>query len=128
MSKPFDYINNLNYGGDNMMRESENDTLAEKLYNPWLSNLAFALYPDTILYANLMNQYSHLDNRPQYEFYKYALRPKKRKAKWVKNEDDEVIDMICDTFGCNGNVARQYISLLSPDQLEAINKNYNKGG
>lgn len=128
MSKPFDYINNLNYGGDNMMRESENDTLAEKSYSPWLSNLAFALYPDTILYANLMNQYSHLDNRPQYEFYKYALRPKKRKAKWVKNEDDEVIEMVCDSFGCNSNVARQYISLLSPDQLKAINKRYNKGG
>lgn len=125
---PFDYINNINGGGANLMRNTENDELAEKGYVPWVVNLAFALHPDTILYANLMNQYSHLDSRSQYEFYKYGLRPKKRKAKWVKHEDSDVLDMICETYGCNQIVARDYLSLLSTEQLNAIKNNYNKGG
>ena len=128
MSNPFDYINNINGNGVNMMRDSENDVLAENGYVPWVINLGFALYPDTILYANLLNQHSHLNNRAQYEFYKYGLRPKKRKAKWVKHEDSDVLDMICEAYSCNETVARDYLKLLSTDQLNAIKNNNNKGG
>lgn len=128
MANPFDYVNNINNGGDNLMRGSENDDLAEKGYNPWIVNLAFALYPDTILYANLMNQHHYLDNRQQYEFYKYGVRPKKRKAKWVKHHNDEDLDMICDVYQCNRNVAREYLSLLTQEQLEAVKKTKKTGG
>jgi len=125
---PFDYIKNINGGGPNVMRGSENDTLAEKGYNPWLTNLSFALHPDTILYSNIMNQYSDLSNRAQYEFYKYGLRPKKRGAKWVKTENDEDLDVVCEIYECNRNIAKDYLSLLSKDQLEIIKKEKSKGG
>lgn len=128
MANPFDFVNNINSTAANMMRDTENDELAEKGYVPWVVNLAFTLYPDTILYANLMNQYSHLDNRPQYEFYKYGMRPKQRKAKWVKHVDSDVLDMICETYSCNQTVARDFLKLLSTEQLNAIKKNNNKGG
>lgn len=128
MTNPFDYVKNINNGGENLMRGSENDELAEKGYNPWLTNLAFALHPDTILYANLINQNSHLDHRPQYEFYKYGVRPKVRKAKWVKHEKDEDLDVICDVYQCNRNVAREYLSLLTQEQLNALKKTKKTGG
>tara|TARA_Y100000389_G_scaffold54036_1_gene49907 strand:- start:31038 stop:31439 length:402 start_codon:yes stop_codon:yes gene_type:complete len=125
---PFDYIKNINGGAANMMRDTENDKLAEEGYNPWLSNLSFTLHPDTILYANIMNQYSDLDKRPQYEFYKYGVRPKKRNAKWVKPENDEDLDIVCELYKCNRNVARDYLSLLSEDQLKIMKKQKEKGG
>ena len=125
---PFDYVKNINGGGANLMRDTENDTLAESGYNPWLTNLSFALHADTILYANLMNQYSDLDNRPQYEFYKYGVRPKKRSAKWVKTENDEELDIICELYECNRNVARDYLSLLSKNQLDIMKQQKQKGG
>ena len=128
MTNPFDYVNNINSGGENMMRDSENDELAEKQYNPWVINLAFTLHPDTVLYANLMNQYPHLNHRAQYEFYKYGVRPKKRKAKWVKHENNEDLDMICDVYGCNRNIAREYLSLLNQEQLDALKKTKKTGG
>jgi hypothetical protein len=121
-------VKNINNGGENLMRGSENDELAEKGYNPWLTNLAFALHPDTILYANLMNQNNHLDHRQQYEFYKYGVRPKVRKAKWVKHEKDEDLDVICDVYQCNRNVAREYLSLLTQEQLNALKKTKKTGG
>lgn len=125
---PFDYVNSVNYNKPNMMRDTENDTLAEKGYNPWVVNTAFSMHPDTILFANLMNMNFHLDHRPQYEFYKYGLRAKTRKAPWAKHEKNEDLDLICDVYECNRNIARDYLSLLSFDQLEAIRKTKNKGG
>ena len=40
MSNPFDYINSINQNKKNLMRDSENDTLAERGYNPWITSNA----------------------------------------------------------------------------------------
>ena len=65
--KPFDYVNSVTDNKKNMMVGTENDELAEKSYNPFLSNKSLSYYMDTILYANEINQYSMLDNKLQYE-------------------------------------------------------------
>jgi ATP-dependent DNA ligase len=56
------------------------------------------------------------------------LRPKKRGAKWVKTENDEDLDVVCEIYECNRNIAKDYLSLLSKDQLEIIKKEKSKGG
>lgn len=127
-TNPFDYVNNINSGKPNMMRDTENDELAEEGYNPWLTNLAFSYYTDTILYANLLNMFPDLDKRPQYEFYKYGVRPKKRRASWIKSVDNDDLLMICDYYECNRTVGKQYMSLLSEENINAIRRTYNKGG
>ena len=64
MSNPFDYVNSINSSKKpNLMRDSENDALAEKGYNAYLVNKALSCFPDTLLHANLMNQYHQLENR-----------------------------------------------------------------
>ena len=82
MSKPFDYVTSINSTKKNMMRDSENDELSEKGYEPWLTNTALSYFPDTILYANEMNTYHQLEKRPQYEYLINTIRPKKRWSKW----------------------------------------------
>jgi hypothetical protein len=64
MTSPFDYVNSITTTKSNMMRDSENDVLSEKSYEPWIVNKALSYFPDTILHSNLMNQYHHLDKRP----------------------------------------------------------------
>lgn len=130
MSGAFDYVNNILYSNKtNMMRDTENDKLAEKEFVPYMTNTALALYPDTILLANMMNMNHHLDKRPQYEFYKYSVRPMKRShAPWVKTPKNEELDMICEAYACSRDVAREYLSLLSNEQLNAIKKQQEKGG
>lgn len=126
--KPFDYVNSITHTKKNLMRDSENDVLSEKGYEPWLTNNALSYYPDTVLHANLINMYSDLDNRPAYEFFLNSIRPKKRFSKWVKSTSNEDLDMICAHYQCNQTVGRQYLSLLSSDQLERIREQQKEGG
>ena len=125
---PFDYINDASHAKKNLMRGTENDALAEKGYNPWITNLAFSQHPDTILHANLMNMYHHLDNYPQYIYYIHSLRSKKRFGKWSKKKDNTDLDIICSFYNCNPNVGKEYLSLLSKDQIEYIKNSYDPGG
>ena len=80
--KPFDYVNSVTDNKKNMMVGTENDELAEKSYNPFLTNKSLSYYMDTILYANEINQYSMLDNKLQYEYYLHGIPKKKRFSKW----------------------------------------------
>jgi hypothetical protein len=52
---PFDYVNSITISKKNMMRDTENDTLAEKDYNPWIVNKALSYFKDTALIANEIN-------------------------------------------------------------------------
>jgi len=126
--KPFDFVSDASYDKKNLMRGSENDELAEKSYNPWLTNLAFSQHPDSILHANLMNMYHQLDYRPQYEYYINSLRAKKRFAKWPKKADNEDLDMICELYGCNPNVGKEYLTLLTREQLDTMKQQKETGG
>lgn len=128
MSNPFDYVNSITQNKKNMMRDSENDALAEKGYNAYMVNKALSYYPDTILHANLANQYHQLDNRPQYEFLLNSIRPKKRWAKWVKDDGDDKLDIVCEYYKCNRTVGREYLSILSTVQLDFMKKQLETGG
>jgi hypothetical protein len=128
MSNPFDYINSITTNKKNMMRDSENDTLAEKQYNAWIVNKGLSYFQDTILHANLMNINYHLENRPAYEFLLNSIRPGKRYAKWVKDEGDGDLDTVCAYYSCNKNVGREYLSLLSPEHIMFMKKQQETGG
>lgn len=128
MSNPFDYVNSITQSKKNMMRDTENDTLAEKGYSAFLVNKALSYFPDTILHANLMNQYHQLENRPQYEFLLNSVRPKKRFAKWVKDAGDKDLEMVCEYYQCNENLGKDYLSLLSSKQLDIMKQQLEIGG
>jgi len=56
------------------------------------------------------------------------VRPKKRFAKWVKDDGDEQLELVCAFYKCNKNVGRDYLSLLSVDLLDMIKKESETGG
>jgi len=128
MTSPFDYVATINTSKKNMMRDSEDDVLSEKEYNPWVVNIALSYFPDTILHANLMNQHHGLPKRPQYEFLLNSIRPKKRYAKWTKVDCDKDLDTVCAFYECSKNVGRDYLSLLSVENLNMIKKEQETGG
>lgn len=128
MSNPFDYVTTITHSKKNMMRDSENDTLAEKGYSGFLVNKALSYFPDTLLHANLMNHYHQLEDRPQYEFLLNSVRPKKRFAKWVKDAGDKELDIVCEFYQCNKNLGKDYLSLLSSEQLNIMKQQLETGG
>ena len=128
MANPFDYVNTINTTKKNMMRGSENDELAERGYNPWIVNNALSYFPDTILHSNLMNINHHIPSRPPYEFFLSSLRPKKRFAKWVKEEVNDDLELVMKYFEFNRSNARDVMSLLTVDDINEIRALYEEGG
>ena len=125
---PFDYVNSITMTKKNMMRNSENDNLAEKDYNPWVVNKALSYFQDTVLIANEVNMYHALEKRAQYEYLINMVRPNKRWAKWVKDEANEDLDIVCAYYNVNPIIGREYLSLLTKEQIQIMKKEQEKGG
>jgi|SRR5210317_1360111 hypothetical protein len=128
MSNPFDYVNAISQTKENMVRNTENDELAIKGYNPFLTNKSLSYHIDTIGVANEMNMRHDADARMQFEYLLNSVRPKKRFAKWVKRVEDEDISSIKEYYGYNDVKAEQALSILTPQQLELIKQKLSKGG
>lgn len=128
MSNPFDYVNAVSFSKKDIMTGTENDELAEKGYNPYITNKALSYFSDSIAFANEMNSLYHLDNKLQFSFYLNILRTRKRFKKWFKENKDDNIELLCNVYGCNKTVAKQYLNILSDDQLTLLKKEQEKGG
>jgi hypothetical protein len=125
---PFDFVNDINFGKKDIMTDSDNPELAEKTYNPFLTNRALSYFPDTIQFANMMNNNSHIDNMLQYSFLLNIIRKRKRFSKWFKKNDDDVLQMVIDYYGYSVNKAKEALKILNNEQIEAIRVKLIKGG
>ena len=125
--KPFDYVNSINYTKKNLMRNSDNDELAESGYVPYITNRSLSYFIDTIFYSNEINQFHHADNKLQYEYLLNSIRPKKRFAKWVKTMDSDDLEIVKLYFGYSTQKAIQALNILSPRQLKEITNKVTRG-
>tara|TARA_R110000765_G_scaffold5215_1_gene16192 strand:- start:389 stop:778 length:390 start_codon:yes stop_codon:yes gene_type:complete len=125
---PFDFVNDINFGKKDIMTDSDNPELAEKTYNPFLTNRALSYFPDTIQFANMMNKSSHIDNMLQYSFLLNIIRKRKRFSKWFKKNDDDVLQMVIDYYGYSVNKAKEALKILNDEQIEFIREKLIKGG
>jgi hypothetical protein len=110
------------------MKGTENDQLAEKTYNAFLTNKSLSYFADTIQLANMMNCHHGLDNKLQYSFLINIVRPSKRFSKWVKKDKDSDLELVMSYYGYNRQKAKAAIKLLSPDQMITIKNKLDKGG
>ena len=117
---PFDYVNDINFKKKNLMRDSDNDKLAESGYIPSITNKSLSYFPDTLFLSNDMNANHHLDNLLQYEYLLNTIRPKKRFAKWVKSEDKDDLEIIKMYYGYSNKKAEQALKILSSEVIERI--------
>ena len=125
---PFTYVDSVTNTKKNLMRGSANDELAERGYEPYLTNKSLSYHQDSIFHANLMNSYGFLDKKLQYEFLLNSLRKRKRFAKWHKKTEDVSIELIMEYFGYGRSEAMQALRVLTDDQVAMIEKFLDKGG
>lgn len=125
---PFDYLNAINHTKEDVIRDSDNPELAEKLYNPYLVNRGLSYFIDTIYLANEVNRRHHLANVMQFDFLINTIRKKKRYSKWHKLQHDDTIDAVMNYYGYSRDKARQVVDLLTEDQITQIRKSQSKGG
>lgn len=120
----FDYLNSINMTKDNIMK----DDIDEKAYNSFMVNRGLSYFNDTVVIANEMNRYAHIDSKLQYDFLRSLIRKRKRFSKWTKVDKNADIDLIKEYYGYSKEKAFQVLPLLTSDQLSIIRKKLSKGG
>ena len=75
-----------------------------------------------------MNFNNHLDSKLQFDFFLNTIRPKKRYSKWLKRENNEVLELIKVYYKCSYAKAREYVTLLDDSQLDIIKQRIDTGG
>ena len=121
---PFDFINAINQSKENLIVDEQ----TEKNYNAFIVNRGLSFFPDTIFYANDMNQHHFLDGKPQFLYLLNSIRPRKRFSKWLKSEKVEDIEIVSEYFGYSYAKAKDVINLLSKQQIHQMRLKLEKGG
>ena len=121
---PFEFVKAINYTKKDIMI----DDLVEEEYKPFLTNRALSYFPDTVLYANEMNQNGHLDSRLQFDFFINIIRKRKRFSPWLKASEVENLDVIKEYYGYSDEKAKSVLSLFNNKQIEDLKKRIYKGG
>lgn len=109
---------------------------AEKSYVPFQVNKHFGFSIRSVLFANEMNLAYNLPKKLQYDFYFYGLDKGKLWITWpaaAKAEEKEKkrtlnnIDLIQEYYTCSERRARDYAKILTPADIEIIEKRLFKG-
>jgi hypothetical protein len=122
---PFEYLNSINYTKEHLLVDFE----TEKSYPAYMVNRGLSYFPDTILFANQMNGFSHIDNKLQYDFYFYGVNKRKRFSKWAKKEpESNTLRSVMDYYKYSEEKALEVINILTNDQITTIEERMYKGG
>jgi len=125
---PFDFMNAVSFSKEDVIGNHETPQIAEKQYSAYIINRGFANFDDTILHANEMNQRAHLFEAAQFDYYRGALRKRKRFSKWPKADKSVDLDAIQQVYSCNRTVAKLYLKALTADNLKVIHETLVVGG
>ena len=121
---PFDYVNAINYSKKDIMQTRDD----EKAYSPYMVNRSLSYFQDTVVLANEMNKYHHLDGRLQFDFLINTIRKRNRFSKWNKSSESEDINAIKSYYGYSNEKARDVLPLLSKANLNTIKGRIQHGG
>ena len=118
---PFELINYISNTKKDILEN-------EKDYNAFMVNRGLSYFPDTVIYANEMNKFHHLDSRLQYQFLINTIRKRNRFSKWNKSIESKNINAIKKYYGYSNEKARDVLPLLSNENLNTIRGRINYGG
>lgn len=122
----FDFLNAINTTKKDLLKE---DPMSEKDYVPFMINRGLSYFPDTIFYANEMNQHAGIPKDWQFAFYLHSVKPKKRFSKWhKKDQNSDDLKLIMQAYGYSSTRAAEALELLNQTQLNELRAAYSTGG
>ena len=119
---PFDSIK--------MLTETKVQHTEEQLkdFNTWMVTRGFSMDKSTILFADIVNRTNY--SRLMVHDWFFTALPKRRFfAKWSKaSKADELLKLVQDKYKCNKNHAREYLSLMTDEDIAALEESMSQGG
>jgi alpha-galactosidase/6-phospho-beta-glucosidase family protein len=103
------------------------DEQIEKKYAPFIVNRCLSYFIDTVIHANEINKHSSLDKKMQFDYYREAIRKRKRFSKWQKKEITDKLETVKEYYGYSNTKATEIMDLLSEDEIEQM-RVYLAGG
>lgn len=120
-----DFLSSINHDKKPLL---DTDEAAAKAYAPFVVNRCLSYFADTLFHANEMNCSPWLDNKSQFDFYRLAVRKKKRFSPWLRKDTEENVNLIKQAYGYTESKAREVLNILSTEDLQAIRKALDTGG
>ena len=119
----FDFLKDLSEKKADILDESN-----ETVYSPWTVNRFLSMDATTVMYANEMNNRHFLPKRLQYDYYLNSIKKNRRFFKYIKENEQENLDVVREYFGYSKNKAKEVLPVLSDEDIAYMKMKLNKGG
>lgn len=124
MTNPFEIIGQLSTTSVDYWDLNE----GERGYPAFMVTRAFSYHYDTVMLANEMAFRHYIPARWQYDFYRIAVQPKKKRfAKWAKPDEDKDIALIMETYNVTRRKALTMLPIIG-DNIKTLKEMANTGG
>lgn len=119
------WLNSIAFDKTDLMDRWDRETQ----YKPFIINKCLSAFIDTIAYVNEMNVNSHVDSKLQYDYFRNALRKRKRFSKWLRPDtlDSVKLDLIKEYYNYSTIKAREVLDLVDEEQVEKMQKSLYRG-
>ena len=121
-----EYLNAINYTKEPLM--DTEDEQVEKKYAPFIINRCLSYFIDTVIHANEINKFASIDKKMQFDYYREALRKRKRFSKWQKKEITDKFETVKDYYGYSNTKATEIMDLLKDNDIEEMRIYLSGGG
>lgn len=111
---------------DVFIDDEEKDEFFNK--NSYIINRVLSMYIDCVMPANEMNMRYYVDGKLKHDFFINTIKGYKRSFNYAKSIKHSDLDIIKEYYGVGNRIAKEYHSLLTPEQLETIRTKLDKGG
>jgi hypothetical protein len=121
---PFDFVKSVSNNKKDLLKDNPDNA---KHYTAFVVNRGLSFYPDTVLIANEMNMYPDIPAEAQYYYYMGAIRKGNRYSEWHKAKKDDDLDLVQKVYQVRREIAKQYLKLLSSDDLAKLRELVDTG-
>jgi len=121
---PFDFIKSVSNNKKDLLKDHPDNA---KDYKAYVVNHGLSFYPDTVLTANEMNLYPEIPVEAQYYYYMGAIRKGNRFSEWHKPKKNDDLDLVQNVYQVRREIAKQYLKLLSKDDLGKLRELVDTG-
>ncbi|PNX45835.1 MAG: hypothetical protein BV459_07620 [Thermoplasmata archaeon M11B2D] len=123
-----DFLRAVNETKTDLFLENGDPEAVESAYVPFVMNKCMSYFIDTVLIANELNKHPSLGKKPQFHFLLNTVRVRKRFSKWIKPDDLDLIEAVCEYHSCSKRKALEILDVLPQSDIDNIIRKTEKGG